>query len=464
VRSRAEGRRQGLVGPAPRPVPVEGEDLEDDPGPAVAFLLKGGTVDTLVLVGSLTLVVLTVAAGTALRNFRWPRLEKLAGERCAEYETLLKNEQAILDGLLVLRLLASITVILSLIGYWDSSGALGPTADPLGFLSDLGLVVLVFLGGVHGVVRGLVRAAPERVVVWLLRPSIVMARAVSPLVWLMDGIGRVFARAFGLETRADEQEEAREEILDAVSEGERDGAIDDDEREMIENIIEVRDQLVSQAMTPRTSVFGMEASTPLDEAVAQVVAEGHSRIPVFEKTIDDIKGILYAKDLLAHWSGRNGASAPTAGDLMRPALFIPETKNTSDLLEQLRGDKVHMAIVVDEYGGTAGIVTIEDIIEEIIGEIEDEYDQADGGEATLELLDGDHAAEVAAIVHIDDLNEALHIDLPESEGYDTVGGFLFDRLGRIPEAGESCDFENVRFDILDADERRIRLVKVTVES
>lgn len=412
-------------------------------------------------------MTVTVAAGTAIRAFRWPRLEKLvaSGKRLERIEETLRNERSILDGLLVLRLLSSITLLLSLIGVLSGTGAT-VASDPGAFAGNLGIAVLIFLGGVHGVVRGLVAHAPERSLVILLRTSVVLASAVSPIVWVMDGIGKVVARAFGLQTRDDEQEEAREDILDAVSEGERDGAIDDEEREMIENIIEVRDSAVSQVMTPRTSVFGLPLETTLEDAIAAVVEQGHSRIPVYEDTIDNIRGILYAKDLLAHWASRNGSGAlATAESLMRPALFIPETKNTSDLLAELRTSKVHMAIVVDEYGGTAGIVTIEDIIEEIIGEIEDEYDQDDStAKPALVILEEDHAAEVAALVHIDELNDKLHIELPESEGYDTVGGFLFHRMGRIPERGESCEFENVKFEILDADERRIHSVRVTVAS
>ena len=437
---------------------IEGEHLEDDPGPAVAWLLAGGAVDNIVLIGSLALVVLTVVAGTALRNFRWPRLSKLVSpERLEEMEALLKQERAILDGLLVLRLLASISLLLSMIG------PAGVSSSPAGFLGELALALVVFLGGVYGVVRGVVRSMPERALVWTIKLAWLAARAMGPIVWVMDGIGRVVSRAFGLNVTPDEQEEAVEEILDAVSEGERDGAIDDDEREMIENIIEVRDQAVSQVMTPRTSVLGLPVETPLADAVSKVVENGLSRIPVYEDTIDNIKGILYAKDLLVYWAGRNGTEPPTAGHIMRPAHFIPETKNTSDLLEELRRDKVHMAIVVDEYGGTAGLVTIEDIIEEIVGEIEDEHDRPEDGEPTLKMLN-ERTAEMSALIHIDDVNEALNIELPESDGYDTIGGFLFERMGRVPGAGEQCEFQNVQFEIMDADERRIHFVQVTVEN
>jgi len=438
--------------------------LEDEPGPIGAYLLAGGdAVDNIVLLTSAILVIVTVAAGTAVRSFRWPRLQRLVGtgRRIERIEAILKDEQWLLDGLLILRLVGSITLLLALTGRFNSGEGAIPD-DPSRFLGDLGVALLVFLGGVYGVVRGLARRAPERTLLCLLQPARMLATAVSPVVWVMDGIGKVVARAFGIQGKG-EEEEAVEDILDAVSEGERDGVIDDEEREMIENIIEVRDQEVTHVMTPRTSVFGLDHDTPLREAVASVVEHGHSRIPVYEGTIDNICGILYAKDLLRHWTGENGSGGPLASDLMRPALFIPETKNTSDLLEELRRDKVHMAIVVDEYGGTAGIITIEDIIEEIIGEIQDEYDNDEDEVFPLKFIAEENAAEVGARVHIDELNDALNLELPEDDGYETVGGFLFQRMGRVPEAGESCDFENVHFQILDADERRIHTVKVTVE-
>ena len=416
-------------------------------------------VEAIVLWVSLVVVVLTVAAGSALRHFRWPRLERLTKtpSRFELIEAALKKEREILDGLLILRLLGSVVLVLSLIG----GGTKGLGDHPLEFLSDLGIVLLVFLLGIYGIIRGIVRAAPERTLLLLWHPTIVAASWMRPFVALTDAIGRVLARALGLEQK-DESEDAREEILDAVSEGERDGAIDDDKREMIENIIEVQDQAVSEIMTPRTSVFGLQVDTPLEEAVALAVEDGHSRIPLYEKSIDDVCGVLYVKDLLAHWAARNG-SAPILRDVMRTGLFIPETKKTSDLLEQFRSEKVHLAIVVDEYGGMAGLVTIEDILEEIVGEIEDEFDrESEDALEPLKLLDEGQAS-VAARVHIDELNEALNLELPEGENYDTVGGFLFSQMGRVPNLGEHHRFENVEFEILEVDERRIHRVKVVVD-
>jgi CBS domain containing-hemolysin-like protein len=406
------------------------------------------------------MLLVAVAAGSALRNFRWPRLERLVGgeKNLERYERALKRERSILDGLLVTRIIASTVLVLLLLGE--------PLGEPqglnfAGFSARLGLALGVLLLLVHGVVRGISRAIPERCLVLLLPVAEGVSHLMSPVVWLMDGLGNVMSRALGLERRDSEQEEAREDILDAVSEGERDGAIDDGAREMIENIMEVRDLAVTQVMTPRTSVFTISIDTPPSQALSLVAKRGHSRVPVVGESIDDVKGILYAKDMLQYFAeGKN--ELPPVREMMRTALFIPETKRTSELLQELKDAKVHLAVVVDEYGGMAGIITVEDIIEEIVGEIEDEYDRADQPESQSIKLLGEREAEVPANVFIDDLNEALNVDIPEGEDYDTVAGFLFSQMGRVPAAGERCAFDNVEFEIVSADERRIHTVRVTV--
>lgn len=437
-----------------------------EPGPSAPGdqSVDVGALDIGVLVAASLILLVAVASATAIRNYRWPRLERIVppGERRDELGEKLDEERRLLDGLSVMRLVAALLLIICSLSLANAGGPLlGPSADPLGFLADLGLMLGVFVFGVQGLARGLARAAPEQVLLLLMGPALLLSRIATPLVWLSEGTGLVFARAFGLARDKNEDEEAREEILDAVTEGGREGAIAEGEREMIENIIEVADQAVSEVMTPRTSVFALAIDTPLHEAVSRIVEEGHSRIPVYEESIDEVRGILYAKDLLPYW-GKAESEVPSIADLVRRASFTPETKKTSELLQELRQGKVHLAIVLDEYGGMAGLVTIEDILEEIVGEIEDEYDQEEDPEHRSIEQFSEHEAEVAAIVHIDELNDLLHTELPEDDNYDTVGGLLFAHLGRVPEAGEECELDGVRFEIVDADERRIRRVKVTV--
>jgi CBS domain containing-hemolysin-like protein len=267
------------------------------------------------------------------------------------YETALKRERSILDGLLVARIVASTIIVLLLVH--DRTLA-GDGLDIPAFLGRFGLALAILLLFAHGIVRGVSRAIPERSLVLLLPVAKALSQTFGPVVWLMDGLGAVVSRALGLERRDSEQEEAREDILDAVSEGERDGAIDDGAREMIENIMEVRDLAVTQVMTPRTSVFTIGVDTPPGQALSLIAKRGHSRVPVVGDSIDDVKGILYAKDMLAYFA-EGKESLPAVREMMRPALFIPETKHTSELLQELRDAKVHLAVVVDEYGGMAGM-------------------------------------------------------------------------------------------------------------
>ena len=167
------------------------------------------------------------------------------------------------------------------------------------------------------------------------------------------------------------------------------------------------------------------------------------------------------KDLLKHW-GRTDESLPPLRAIMRPALFIPETKHIKDLLKEFQSGSAHMAIVLDEYGGTAGLITIEDVVEEIVGEIRDELDQDEAAQPKPLVRRSEREAEVGGQVRIGELNEAMHLAIPEDESYDTVGGFLFSRIGRVPKRGEEVAFDNVKFEILDADGRRINRVKVLV--
>lgn len=427
-----------------------------------SVLLAAGPVDFVLFGVALTVLMLTVAAGSALRHYRWPRLERLVGPgpKLDALDTDLDDERRILDGLLIVRLIASLVLLLVLAGM-QTDHPLAPVAEaPLAFVVQLGWALLLFLIGLYGIVRGLARAAPERTLLLTLTAARAMARAVHPFVVVTESVGRVFARAFGLGDEGPVEEAAREDILDAVTEGERGGAIADEEREMIENIIEVRDQAVSEVMTPRTSVFAIPLDTEVDVAVARVIESGHSRVPVYGSNIDDVKGVLYAKDLLALWAVR-GKDLPTLAALIRPPVFIPETKKTSALLEELKAAKVHMAIILDEYGGMAGIITIEDIIEEIVGEIQDEYDSEESESLKSVTKLDDTAAVVPAVLHIDELNETLNTRIPESEGYDTIGGFLFSHMGRVPAEGELLEVDGVCFEILEADERRIHRVKVT---
>ncbi len=244
-----------------------------------------------------------------------------------------------------------------------------------------------------------------------------------------------------------------DEIMTMVDAGEEGGVIESDEKEMIYSIFRFGDTLVREIMVPRIDIVALEINTSLQRALDIIIEEGHSRIPVYRGSIDHIEGLLYAKDLLALW--RDGEAKPLR-ELLRPAYFVPETKRAANLLTELQGRRVHMAIVVDEYGGTAGLVTIEDLVEEIVGEIRDEYD-AKEEEFIKPLGDGEFV--VDARISLDDLSQVVGATI-SSDDADTLGGLIFSELGRVPSAGDTIRRNGLEIEVLDVLGRRIRHAKV----
>jgi CBS domain containing-hemolysin-like protein len=278
-------------------------------------------------------------------------------------------------------------------------------------------------------------------------PVIMVLELFDPFVRRLSGVPVRDAQSY-----ADELEQ---EILNVVSEGERHGAVDEEEKEMIESVIEMTDTRVEEIMTPRTEVVALPKDADLDTVLQTIRAKGHSRIPVYDGTIDTILGVLYAKDLLV----RGEESSLELATVMRKTLFIPESKPVRELLHEFQEQKVHIAVVLDEYGGTAGLVTIEDILEELVGEIRDEYDPT--APAELKRID-ENTVEVDARMQIDDLNDLLRIELPEDEDYETIGGFVFSRMGKIPKVGERCEHNNITIQVIAAEPRRITGLRLSI--
>ena len=277
---------------------------------------------------------------------------------------------------------------------------------------------------------------------------------VRPLTALLGLVTALVGRVAGVPMGRPEHIELSDEIRSVVSKGDKDGALEEKEREMIASIFELHDVDAAEIMTPRTDMVCIEADASVDEIRTLAVKCGYSRIPVFENTRDNILGIVHVKDLL-----ERGNREAKARDVAQKPYLVPETKSVSELLQELRAQKVHMAIVLDEYGGTAGIVTLEDLVEEIVGEIEDEHDEEPVEE--LRTLDA-HTVECDGRLPIDDLNDALNIRVSEDESYDTVSGFVSAELGHIPATDESFRWRNVEFTVLDATPRTIRRLRVTV--
>jgi CBS domain containing-hemolysin-like protein len=278
-----------------------------------------------------------------------------------------------------------------------------------------------------------------------------------PLLAVMRLFDHIVRRLAGAadESPHSRQTELADQIRSFVREGEMEGAFQPREKQMIESIIEFRNTTVSQIMTPRTDVLALAREANLEDARRFIADSGHSRIPVFQGTLDVVVGVLYAKDVLA--AVTPGFQTRSVADIFHPALFIPETKNLTDLLRDFQRTGMHMAIVLDEYGGTAGLVTIEDIIEEILGEIADEFDESRHDEIHKV---SDTVFELDARTRIPVVNAALRIQLPENQDYETVGGFVLARLGYIPKVGEKIDYRGLIITILQGDERRVDRLRI----
>jgi len=256
-------------------------------------------------------------------------------------------------------------------------------------------------------------------------------------------------------TPEEEHEEKQEEFLSGLERRKNEGVVDEEEQEMIENVLELSETTADEIMTPRTDVVAVEVNSDLDTVLDAVIKAGHSRVPVYKENIDNIVGVVYAKDLLSE-IGKDKA-AFRLKDKSRDAYFVPETKLLRVLLHEFQNQKLHMAVVLDEYGGTAGIVTLEDILEELVGEITDEYENVPAKK--IKKIN-EQTIEVDARVYIDDLNDEFDIELPEEEDYDTVGGFVFSHLGYIPKALQTFEYERLRFTIAAAEARKIKRIRI----
>jgi CBS domain containing-hemolysin-like protein len=281
----------------------------------------------------------------------------------------------------------------------------------------------------------------------------------TPLVLGARFADTVMHRIAGRTPEVPNEESFEDEIRSIVTEGHREGLLEEDAREMIEGVIELSDVHVSEVMTPRTDMVSMPASLEWPKLLQMVTQVAHTRIPVYQSNRDDIVGILYTKDLLPVMVNGTEEPSPSWTSLLRDPYFVPETKPVDVLLQEFQRTRNHMAVVLDEYGGVSGLVTMEDVLEEIVGEIVDEYD--------MDLVDGiktldECTAEVLGRVHIDEINERLELELPDDGDFDTIAGFVFSELGHMPIEGDQLKWNNVHITVLEATARRIERVRIKV--
>lgn len=246
------------------------------------------------------------------------------------------------------------------------------------------------------------------------------------------------------------------ELINLVDVGQQEGLLEQDEHKMIVSIFRLGDTLAREIMVPRIDILALDVNTPISQAVDVLLQTGHSRAPVFKDTVDNILGLLYAKDLLRVW--REGNQPTSLSELLRPAYFIPEAKKVDELLAELQAKRIHMAIVVDEYGGVAGLVTLEDIVEEIVGEIQDEYDQ---GEEQIYQAINEHEYLFQGRIDLDDFNEIMGTALPKNEA-ESLSGLIYSRIGRVPAPGDQVRIGNLNMTVEQVSGQRIRKVRAAL--
>ncbi len=411
-----------------------------------------------------------VGAEIAFVSVRRTRLDELAeaGDRRAKRAQKLMRDPG--------RFLAVIQVAITFLGALASAVAavsivtvvaeplrgIAPLAD---YADTIALLLVTFIVSVVSIVlgelipKGFALANPDRIALAVSGPITFFAKIVSPLVAVLVLLTKIISKPFGIDpTRTPELSAA--EIRLIVEQGSQQGVLEAEEEQMISAVMSLSDSKLHEVMVPRIDIAAIDQEASFDDAVTLVLTEGHSRTPLYKESVDHIVGILYAKDLLRIIAA--GGPRPRLRDIMRPALFVPESQAVDDLLNELQRRRVHMAIVLDEYGGTAGLVTIEDLLEEIVGEIQDEFDE----EEPMKVMVREGEAILDGRADIDEMGELVDppLELEDDEEYDTVGGFVYHRIGRVPVVGDTVAVDPFKITVIKVIGRRVGKVRVTWDS
>jgi putative hemolysin len=428
--------------------------------------------DLAIVLGLILIGGFFAASEIALITVKRHRLQQLAseGNRAARIARRLTDDPS--------RFLATIQIAITFLGFLASAvGALAlakPVADlirlvtPLAGAADqIAFVAITLLIALTSIIVGelvpktLALTFAERFALVVARPLGWLDAILRPIVWLVTRVSGFLVRALGGREKPQPGYLSTEELKMLVESGSEQGGIEEDEKEMITGVIELGEKKVHEVMVPRIGIRAVEVDDDIDRVLDLIVRAGHSRLPVYDDSLDNIVGILYAKDLLPYLK-QNGAGAPRIDirKLVRSAVYVPESKKVDELLHEMQLAKRHIAIVVDEYGGTAGLITMEDVVEEIVGEIQDEYDIE---ESLVEPVaaDDEIVFRLDGRVSMDDLRDLFGLsdeEEPDEEAYDTVGGFIIHREGRIPLPGAELDFHDVKLRVEAADSRRVAKV------
>ena len=455
----------------------------DDPGPnfilaqMINLANSASATDGLVFKIILLLVLILINAFFAMSeiaiiSLNDTKIEHMAEEGHKKAKLVLKLTSN------STRFLSTIQIGVTLAGFLSSASASTAFAAMLtqaikglipkvseSLISGVSVVVITLITSYFSLVLGelapkkIGMQASEKVAFAVVKPLLIISKITSPFVKFLTVSTNAVVRIFGFDPNANEEGVTEEEIRMMVDVGGEKGVIEDTQKEMIDNIFEFDDIDAGDIMTHRTDVVAADVNDiSVDEFVKLAIDNGRSRIPLYDEDIDNIVGIVYVKDLLK-FVGKQIPAKKTLREIMREPYFIPETKSCGELFKEMSSQRIQMAVVVDEYGGTAGIVTLEDIVEAIMGNIQDEYDYEDDEISKID----DNTFTVDGTIDIEEIDELIGKELPEGD-YETLAGYIMDELQCIPKDGEMNEvvFENVKFTVLSVEDRRIEKIKVEI--
>ncbi|MGL5638585.1 MAG: hemolysin family protein [Cetobacterium sp.] len=410
--------------------------------------------DIIILVVLILLSGFFSASETALTSFKTTDLEDIEKSNKKTAQLLkkwLKSPNEILTGMLLGNNI--VNILGSSIATALAINIMGNSPRSLAIVTGIMTVLILIFGEITPKImaKNNSKGFSKLVIGPMYYFGILMKPIVKILMWTSILIGRIL----GVEVKTENIMFTEEDLISFVNVGEAEGIIEEEEKEMIHSIVGLGETNAKEIMTPRTSMFAVEGNKTLDDIWEEMIEAGFSRIPVYEETIDNIIGVLYTKDVLNYLKAHS--TDTQVKELVREAYYVPETKSIIEILQEFKSKKVHIALVLDEYGGIGGVLTIEDLLEEIVGEIRDEFDNEE--EESIKEID-DNRYEVDAMLDIETINKSLNIDLPISEDYESLGGLIMSELGKIPAIGDIVDFQDVKLVVVEVEKMRVSKVEI----
>ncbi|MDP3260063.1 MAG: hemolysin family protein [Thermodesulfovibrionales bacterium] len=410
-----------------------------------------------IIIIALSIVFIAILASAessfiAVNKIRIRSLMEKGDSRAKAVQKLLDEHDklfsaVILSGNLFTILATSIGTVLAL-RYFGEDGIIIAT------------IIMTFLTVVFGELAPKTFAVTysEKVSLLLAKPVAFYIRLISPLVWIFKVTSNLIIRMLGGKKKSVSPFVTEEEIKTMINIGEEEGTLEEEEKQMLHKVFAFGDKVVTEAMVPRTEIVSIPDDSTVGDALKLVLEEGYSRYPVIKENIDSVTGILYVKDIVKQMAQGKIENYTPITEIVREAYYIPENKMVTELLDEMQKNKFQIAIVMDEYGGTAGLITLEDIMEEIVGGLQDEFEEMEG-EKEVEIID-ERTSIVAGQTGLDEINELVGAELA-SEDFHTIGGFVFGLFRRLPKVGEQVRYHNLRFLILEMEDRKISKVKIT---